>query len=74
VRNGGTRCDLADIDGDGLIDFAEVMVYRLQGFASISPTNPRSLHSVYQDYAMVDLTDGDLDTIPDRIEQFYQRL
>jgi len=68
----GTRCDRADTDGDGLTDSAEVMVYRLQGFASISPTNPRSLHAVYQDYAMVDRTDSDQETIPDRIEEFHQ--
>ena len=67
----GTLCNSADTDGDGLTDYEEVMVYRNQGFSAISPTDKNSLHPVFEDYAMVDLSDSDQDTIPDRIETFY---
>ncbi len=67
----GTRDDDPDSDDDGLTDYEEVQVH------GSSPTNKFSLSqasgrgSLYTDWQLVDQTDTDGDTIPDRVEQHY---
>lgn len=63
-----------DCDDDGLTDYEELIVYH---------TNPLNAHhlsqalgwgDLYTDYQLIDSTDTDQDTIPDRIEIFYGML
>jgi len=69
--NWGTDPNVQDTDEDGLTDHEEVHIY------STSPTNKFYISQqngwgdLYTDYQLVDLTDTDEDTIPDRVELHY---
>ena len=67
-RTAQTNPLLVDTDGDGLTDHEEIFIYQ---------TNPLLLRSIpgqqQTDYHRLNLTDGDLDGIPDLVEAWYGR-
>jgi RHS repeat-associated protein len=63
-----TRCDYPDTDGDGLTDSEEILIYFTNPLLQRSrPSQP------YTDYFAVNTGDSDGDTIPDRVESWYQQ-
>ncbi|RBP45357.1 hypothetical protein DES53_103355 [Roseimicrobium gellanilyticum] len=70
----GTSDDDVDSDDDGLTDYEELVVYSTNPLNAYQLSQGLGWGDLYTDYYLVDTTDTDLDTIPDRVEIFYGML
>lgn len=70
----GTSDYYPDTDFDGLTDYEELLVYQTNPINAYSISESQGWGQLYNDYQLVDTTDSDNDTIPDRIELFYGML
>ncbi len=67
----GTDPQMKDTDSDGLTDGEEFRIHNSNPLDKHSISKAKGWNTQYTDYDLVDLTDTDTDTIPDRVELFY---